>query len=333
MRNMMQKERNNSENFLPFEKAEKKLFIKKESTSEQGINPESRSVEELINYGIINLNKPRGPSSHQVSAYVQQILGIDKAGHSGTLDPHVTGVLPIALGKATRIVQTLLKAGKEYVGIMHLHTDIPDEEIKNVAEQFTGKIEQLPPIRSAVKRRLRTREIYYLEILEIKGRDVLFKVGSEAGFYVRKFCHDFGLKLKTNAHMLQLIRTKAGPFKEKDWHSLHDLKDAYTLWKEKEDEEEIRKVILPIERAVEHLPKIWVMDSAVNTLCHGADLNVPGICRYNEFNEDQIVAIMTLKNELVCLADAVEHSSFIKNNDKGKIAKTKKVFMERNTYK
>ena len=329
----MQKERNNSENFLPFEKAEKKLFIKKESTSEQGINPESRSVEELINYGIINLNKPRGPSSHQVSAYVQQILGIDKAGHSGTLDPHVTGVLPIALGKATRIVQTLLKAGKEYVGIMHLHTDIPDEEIKKVAEQFTGKIEQLPPIRSAVKRRLRTREIYYLEILEIKGRDVLFKVGSEAGFYVRKWCHDFGLKLKTNAHMLQLIRTKAGPFKEKDWHSLHDLKDAYTLWKEKEDEEEIRKVILPIERAVEHLPKIWVMDSAVNTLCHGADLNVPGICRYNEFNEDQIVAIMTLKNELVCLADAVEHSSFIKNNDKGKIAKTKKVFMERNTYK
>src|SRR3989338_1939583 len=313
---MTLKERNNSETLLPFEKAEKEVFVKKQAETDpnQGINPEERPTEELINYGIINLNKPRGPSSHQVSAYVQQILGIDKAGHSGTLDPHVTGVLPIALGKATRIVQTLLKAGKEYVGIMHLHTDIPDEEIKNVAEQFTGKIEQLPPIRSAVKRRLRTREIYYLEILEIKGRDVLFKVGSEAGFYVRKWCHDFGLKLKTNAHMLQLIRTKAGPFKEKD-------------------EEEIRKVILPIERAVEHLPKIWVMDSAVNTLCHGADLNVPGICRYNEFNEDQIVAIMTLKNELVCLADAVEHSSFIKNNDKGKIAKTKKVFMERNTYK
>ena len=332
---MTLKERNNSETLLPFEKAEKEVFVKKQAETDpnQGINPEERPTEELINYGIINLNKPRGPSSHQISAYVQQILGIDKSGHSGTLDPHVTGVLPIALGKATRIVQTLLKAGKEYLGIMHLHTDIPEEEIMKVAEQFLGKIEQLPPIRSAVKRRLRTREIYYLEILEIKGRDVLFKVGSEAGFYVRKWCHDFGLKLKTNAHMLQLIRTKAGPFKEKDWHSLHDLKDAYTLWKEKEDEEEIRKVILPIERAVEHLPKIWVMDSAVNTLCHGADLSIPGISKFNEFNADQTIAIMTLKDELICLAEAIEHSSFIRKNEKGKVAKTKKVFMERNIYK
>src|SRR3989344_664673 len=319
---------------LPFEKIKRKILVKKEAQTDirLGCKPEERKTEEVINYGVVNVDKPKGPTSHQVSDYVQRILGIKKAGHSGTLDPAVTGVLPIALGKATRIVQTLLTAGKEYVGIMHMHTDIPDEEIKNVAEQFTGKIEQLPPIRSAVKRRLRTREIYYLEILEIEGRDVLFKVGSEAGFYVRKWCHDFGLKLKTNAHMLQLIRTKAGPFKEKDWHSLHDLKDAYTLWKEKEDEEELRKVILPIERAVEHLPKIWVMDSAVNTLCHGADLNVPGICRYNEFNADQTVAIMTLKDELICLAEAVEHSSFIRKNDKGKVAKTKKVFMERNVY-
>ena len=328
----MQKERNNSENFLPFEKAEKKLFIKKESTSEQGINPESRSVEELINYGIINLNKPRGPSSHQISAYVQQILGIDKSGHSGTLDPHVTGVLPIALAKATRIVQTLLKAGKEYLGIMHLHTDIPEEEIMKVAEQFLGKIEQLPPIRSAVKRRLRTREIYYLEILEIEGRDVLFKVGSEAGFYVRKWCHDFGLKLKTNAHMLQLIRTKAGPFTDRTWKTLHDLKDAFTLWKENREETEIRKVILPIEAAIQHLSKIWVLDSTVKTLCQGADLSIPGISRYNEFNENENIAVMTLKDELICLGDSIESSEFIKKNEKGKIVKTKKVFMERSLY-
>src|SRR3989344_404890 len=122
------------ENLLPFERIERKIHIKKQAETNwnYGKKPEERSVEELINYGIVNLNKSKGPTSHQVSAYVQQILGISISGHSGTLDPHVTGVLPVALGKATRIVQTLLKAGKEYVGIMHLHTDIPEEEIKRV---------------------------------------------------------------------------------------------------------------------------------------------------------------------------------------------------------
>jgi|SRR3989338_5856093 len=322
------------ESLLPFERIERKIIVKKQAETnwDFGKKPEERSVEELINYGIVNLNKPKGPTSHQVSAYVQQVLGIPKSGHSGTLDPHVTGVLPIALGKATRIVQTLLKAGKEYRGIMHLHTDVEEKEIKRVAEEFIGKIEQLPPIRSAVKRRLRTREVYYLEILEIEGRDVLFKVGSEAGFYVRKFVHDFGLKLNTHAHMSQLIRTKAGPFTDRTWKTLHDLKDAFTLWKENREETEIRKVILPIEAAIQHLSKIWVLDSTVKTLCQGADLSIPGISRYNEFNENENIAVMTLKDELICLGDSIESSEFIKKNEKGKIVKTKKVFMERSLY-
>src|SRR3989344_9662645 len=160
-------------NKLPFELMQREVLIRKkaESSMKFGEDPNNRPVDHLLTYGIININKPKGPTSHQVSAYVQQILGISKSGHSGTLDPHVTGVLPVAIEKATRIVQTLLKAGKEYVGIMHLHTDVSEEEIKRAAEEFTGKIEQLPPIRSAVKRRLRTREIYYLEILEVEGRD------------------------------------------------------------------------------------------------------------------------------------------------------------------
>src|SRR3989344_3497620 len=142
------------ESLLPFERIERKIIVKKQAETnwDFGKKPEERSVEELINYGIVNLNKPKGPTSHQVSAYVQQVLGIPKSGHSGTLDPHVTGVLPIALGKATRIVQTLLKAGKEYRGIMHLHTDVEEKEIKRVAEEFIAKIEQLPPRRNRNKK-------------------------------------------------------------------------------------------------------------------------------------------------------------------------------------
>ena len=322
------------EDLLPFEKVKREIFVKKESETNwaYGQDPNKRKVEELINYGVINLNKPSGPTSHQVSDYVQKILNINKAGHSGTLDPGVTGVLPIALEKATRIVQTLLTAGKEYFGLMHLHKKIEDDLIYKTAEEFVGKIKQLPPIRSAVKRQLRTREIYYLKILEISEKDVLFKIGSEAGFYVRKFCHDFGLKLKTNAHMSELVRTKAGPFTDKTWVTLHDLKDAYTLYKKNEDEEYIRKIILPIEKAVEHLPKIWVHDSAVSTLCHGADLSIPGINKYHNFNENEVVAVITLKNELICLGNSLINSGEIANNDKGKAVKINKVFMERSLY-
>ena len=214
---------------------------------------------------------------------------------------------------------------------MHLHKIVDENLIKDVAEELVGKIEQLPPIRSAVKRRLRTREIYYLNILEIQDKKVLFKIGSEAGFYVRKFCFDFGIKLGTQAHMIQLVRSKVAMFDDKSWHTLHKLKDSYDVYKQG-NEKYIRKIILPIEKAVEHLSKIWVFDSAVSTLCHGADLSIPGISKYNNFDKDDDIAVMTLKNELICLGKSLVNHEFIKDNDKGKIVKTSKVFMERNLY-
>ena len=322
------------ENKLPFEKIERKIHVKKQSETDYsyGKKPEERSVEELIHSGVINLNKPAGPSSHQVSDYVQKILGVDKAGHSGTLDPKVTGVLPIALGKSTRIVEVLLKAGKEYVALMYLHKHIREETIRKVIQNdFIGKINQIPPIRSAVKRQLRQREVYYLEIIEINGQDILFKIGCQAGTYIRKLIHDLGLKLGCGAHMVQLVRTKAGPFNDRDWKSLHDLKDAYEYWKEG-NEEEIRKIILPVEKAVQHLPKVWVMDNAVDSLCHGADLSIPGIVKFNDFYEDETIAVMTLKDELISLGIAVVDSSEIMKKDKGRVIKNHKVFMERGLY-
>jgi len=320
-------------NKLPFEEIERELLVKKESETDwnYGQNSNKRSVEELINYGILNLNKLSGPTSHMVSDYVQRILNIKKSGHSGTLDPRVTGVLPIALGKATRIVQALLNAGKEYVCMMYLHKPVDEKEIYKTAEKFTGKIKQLPPVKSAIKRRLRTREIYYLNILEIENQEVLFQIGCEAGFYVRKFCHDFGQELKTGAHMQQLIRTKAGPFTDKNWHSLHDLKDAYEFYKEG-DKKELREIILPIEEAVKHLPKIWVVDNAVDTVCHGASLSIPGISKLNNFNKNETIAIMTLKDELIALGDSILDSNEVMKKEKGLVVKTTKVFMERNVY-
>ena len=129
-------------NQLPFEQLNRTILVKREAeTSDKfGMHPENRPVEMLADYGIVNIDKPQGPTSHQVSAYVKQILGLKKAGHSGTLDPNVTGVLPVALGKSTKIVQGLLTAGKEYVCIMHLHNEVSEDKIRKAFEDFLGKI-------------------------------------------------------------------------------------------------------------------------------------------------------------------------------------------------
>lgn len=319
---------------LPFEKIKREVLIKKEAETslDYGKKPEERSVEELISYGIININKQQGPTSHQVSDYVKKILNINKAGHGGTLDPNVTGVLPVALDRATRVVQALLKSGKEYVCLMHLHKNVEEKKIYETAKSFVGKIKQIPPIRSAVRRQEREREIYYLKILEIEGNDVLFKVGCEAGTYIRKICTEWGNKLGTGAHMQQLIRTRLGIFNDQNWFSLVDLKDAYINWKENKSEE-IRKIILPFERAVEHLGKIWVFDSCVNNLSCGSDLYVNGISKLNSgVKKDDLVAVFSLKDELICLGKAIMNSEGMTNEKEGVSVRTNVVFMEREIY-
>jgi len=318
---------------LPFEKIKRKILVRKKSvtSSKFGCDPDKRHVKELINYGIVNIDKPPGPTSHQVSAYLQKILNISKAGHSGTLDPGVTGVLPIATGRATRVVQTLLKAGKEYVGLMHIHKEIPEHEIYQICNDFVGKIMQMPPIKSAVKRKLRERQIYYFDIMEIKGQDVLFKVGCQAGTYIRKLIHDIGQKLGCGAHMAELRRTKAGPFDEQTLVTLQDLTDAFYYY-EQGNEKYLRYCIQPIENAVKHLQKIYVLDSAVDSLCHGANLNVPGISKLESgITVQDIVAVMTLKEELICYGTAKLDSEEILG-EKGLAVKTEKVFMLPGTY-
>lgn len=303
-----------------------------ETNPEYGCNPEKRPIKQLIEYGMININKVQGPTSHQVADYVKRILQVSKAGHSGTLDPNVTGVLPIACAKATRVAGMLLKSPKEYVALMHIHQKIPEAEIKKMFEQFKGKIKQTPPRKSAVKRQERERMIHALDILEIQDQEVLFRVSCQAGTYIRTLIHQMGLYLKTGAHMTQLIRTKTGPFTYKTWHSLQDLKDAYEYYKQG-DETEIRTMMHPFEIVVENMPRIWIHDSAVNTLCHGSSLGVPGIARVTaNINPKDTVAILTLKGECVCFGTAVLSSKDMIEKEKGLAATTHTVFMERNIY-
>ena len=321
---------------LPFEQIKREILIKKEAETnpDLGCYPDNRSVSELLEKGVINLNKPKGPTSHMVSDYVKRIFHAKKAGHGGSLDPPVTGVLPIGLNKATAVMQALLTAGKEYVAIMHLHDDFPEDKIKQVMKDFVGEIIQLPPKKSAVKRVERKRRVYYLEILEIDKRDVLFKMGSQAGTYVRRICDDVGKKLGSRSHMSELIRTKSGPFQDKDWVTLQDLEDAFAIYQEEGNDKFLRYCVKPMEFAVSHLPKIWILDNAVDTLAHGAPLHIPGIARLHlGINTGDPVAIMTLKNELVALATAEMPSEQILKQERGLAAKSYRVLMDIGVYK
>lgn len=244
----------------------------------------------------------------------------------------MTGVLPVALGKSTKIVQALLIAGKEYVCLMHLHKEIQQSQIQKSAKELVGDIKQIPPRKSAVKRQERTRTVYYLNIYDIEGKDVLFKVGCQAGTYIRTICHNWGKKLGVGAHMAQLVRTKAGPFTDKDWTTLQDLKDAYEVYKEG-NEEPLKKIILPVEKAVGHLPRILVLDTAVDTLCHGADLSTPGISKiHTNINKGDNVAVMTLKEELICLGISRMATEEMLKQEKGIAVTTERVFMDPGTY-
>ena len=249
-------------------------------------------------------------------------------------NPKVTGVLPTALEEATKIIQALLLAGKEYICVMKLHSQVPEDRIKAVLGEFHGTIYQRPPVRASVKRRLRIRKIYYVNFFEMDGRNVLFKVGCEAGTYIRKLCYDVGEILGCGAHMQELRRTRVGPFVEGEGLvTLHDVSYLFAQWGETNDESLFRRFIYPMEKALELVPKIYIRDSAVDALCHGAHLAAPGVLSLDtKIRSNDTVAVFTEKGEAVALSKALVSTEKILRMDHGFVAKTQRVLMPRGFY-
>ena len=304
-------------------------LIKKQEASLTpfGTYPGARTLEDHVKNGIIILDKPSGPSSHQIDRWVKDILKIDKCSHGGTLDPRVSGVLLIALENATKLMPIILSSRKEYVGIIHLHRDIKRQKIEETFKEFIGKVKQLPPVKSAVARREREREIYYLELLEVVGRDVLFKIECEAGFYVRRFADDIGKRLKIGAHLQELRRTKSGNFSESQTITLQELFDAV------DSEEKLRKFILPMEMVIESVAKVIVSDNAIDNICNGAPLAIGGIVRLEDkIKKGDWTAMLSLKGELVAIGKALLNSKEILEKNKGLAVKTDRVLMKKGTY-
>lgn len=244
----------------------------------------------------------------------------------------VTGVLPLALEDATKTIQAFLLTGKEYVCVMSLHGDVQPERLKTVLAEFENDIFQRPPVRAAVKRDLRRRRVYYIRDIEVEGREVLFRVGCQAGTYIRKLVYDIGEVLRVGAHMRELRRTRAGSFSEGDSHSLYEVL-SLSLSSAPDKEALARQIIRPMEAAFDYVSRVYIRDSAVNSICHGAELAIPGIVRLSENIQPRTpIALFTLKDELVALSRALMSSEQIMKEEHGLAAKTVRVIMPVDTY-
>lgn len=302
-----------------------------------GASPLKRDIREYVRSGYLNLDKPANPSSHEVVAWVKRILKVDKTGHSGTLDPKTTGCLIVCIEKATRLAKSQQNAGKEYVCVFKLHSAVDSEKkVSQALERLKGALFQRPPLIAAVKRQLRVRTIYESKLCEydMERNMGIFWVKCEAGTYVRTMCVHLGLLLGVGGQMLELRRNRSGiQSEEAGLVTLHDVLDAQWLYENHKDESYLRRVIRPLEGLLINHKRIIMKDSAVNAVCYGAKIMLPGVLRYEngiELNEE--IVIVTTKGEAVALAIALMTTATIAGCDHGIVAKIKRVIMDRDTY-
>ena len=252
---------------------------------------EKKSIKELLEFGIINIDKPSGPTSFDVSDFIRKSLGLRKTSHFGTLDPKVTGVLPIALNRACKLTGFFLGEDKEYVGIMRIHEDVSEEDLKKTIKNFTGKIKQLPPVKSRVKRQEREREVKSFEILEKVEKDILFRAEVQGGTYIRKLIHDLGVALGVGAHMLELRRTRAGIFKEDD--EKYPSITIYELEKAMKDEEELRKSIIPGEVISQIYPIVQIREESAERILRGQPIYEKNLAEKYNFNVGSKISVFS----------------------------------------
>ena len=243
----------------------------------------------------------------------------------------------MCLDRATRLVKAQQSAGKEYVGIVRLHSAIENVSIIHKAiETLTGALFQRPPLISAVKRQLRIRTIYESKLIEYDAERHLgvFWVSCEAGTYIRTLCVHLGLLTGTGGHMQELRRVRSGILSENEnLCTMHDVLDAQHMYDQSKDETYLRRIVMPLEVLLTNYKRVVVKDSSVNAVCYGAKLMIPGLLRFADGIEvgDEIVMITT-KGEAVAMGIAQMTTAVMATVDHGVVCKIKRVIMERDTY-
>ncbi len=272
---------------------------------------QNKTLSELLEFSIINIDKPSNYTSFQTAEIVGKILNARKFSHFGTLDPLVTGVLPVALNRACKLTGWFMRKKKSYVGVMKIHKPIEEEKLKEEMKKFVGRIMQLPPVKSRVKRVEREREVYSWNLLEFgENGEVLFDCEVEAGTYIRKLISDMGNNIG-GAHMLELRRTKAGIFSEDSSINLYELE------KIKDNEKKLREILIPGEIISKILPTIEVKEDNLKQLLTGKPIMKQDLLGKVEVKEGDVAVFSGLRfigvYKIVNEKEILLKAEFIKN--------------------
>ena len=298
-----------------------------------GTMPDQRTVEQRLAGGFILLDKPAGPTSHQVAAWARDLFELERLGHGGTLDPFATGVLPLMAGKAMKVTKKILNHKKSYICVFRFAQEVSDEDLQQAMVRLTGRVYNVPPEVSAVKVQVRTRKIFAFEQLDRSGNDMIARVRCEAGTYIRTMARDLGLLLNMKVQLKELRRDMSGVFTLDDCVTLQELADAVWLWKECDRPEALIRIIHPIEKLLLDLPSATVKDSAAAALAHGAPLLRPGLVNIAAgVASGKEIYVQTLKNEAVGVVTLTADTDHIASMTEGEVARPSMVLMDGDVY-
>jgi len=305
--------------------------------------------------GVLNVNKSAGVTSHDVVDAVRRLYRIRKVGHTGTLDPRGTGVLPICVGRATKIAQFLTTADKEYEMVVHLGitTDTQDadgritqeaevrvtrEEVEGALKRFEGEIQQIPPLFSAkrirgerlyriarrgeeVAREPVTVRVYAIRLTFFNPPHVGLWVHCSKGTYARTLCDDLGKVLSCGAHLYSLVRVRAGRFELKDALTLSDLQALIAAGKGEQP-------FIPIDEALSHLPAVHVLPEATRAILRGSPVIAAHVASVApEVTEGAVVRVLGFRRQLLSLATAtVDAAEFPRVDPRRTVLTTIRVF-------
>lgn len=291
----------------------------------------SPELQKLLSCSFVVIDKPRGPSSHEVAAWVRKILGVNKSGHSGTLDPNVSGVLPVGIGKATRLLPYLTTRDKKYVCLMRTGKEMKEEELARVYSKFVGEITQMPPRQAAVARRLRKRKVYYIKPLQTRAKQALFEVHCEAGTYVRVLVSDFG-RFCGGAEMLELRRISVGSIPESQATKLQDLSDAIWAARSGYSKSAVSRMLAAPQDALA-LPEVVLRNSAVEAVCAGSRLYSPGLASSGQgIACGEPVSMLSEKSEFLGVGRALVALDDAGLAKRGALIAPECIIMERGKY-
>ena len=311
------------------------IVLDDEATTDDAIGtyPDQKTIEQRLESGFFLLDKGAGPTSHQVAAWVRDMLELPRLGHGGTLDPFATGVLPLMSGKAMRLTKQILEHNKTYIAVFQFKNDIDQDALGEVMQQLTGRIYNVPPEISAVRVQVRTRKIHDFTLLDQSAKRIVARIRCEAGTYIRTMARDMGLLLDQPVELKELRREDSGRFELEDCVQLHEIADAIWLWKECNEGEALLRMLHPTEKLLAGLPRIVVKDSAVAALAHGAPLLRPGLVSIpDNLSSGQNVLVTSIKGEAVCFIKVNTDSKSITALEKGEIGRPTAVLMSDDVY-